>query len=303
MEEKHKNRVILWAILIAVSFMWGLSFIFSDYGLEHVSTVGVLAIRWTIAGLLFFILGITKVLKMNFKGKPKRALLVSALFQPCIYAILELIGIGMTTTSESTLLIALAPTMVIIETALIKGEHHSWKVNAAIGICFLGIATSILFAPNFELGGRATGYLFLIAAVIVGAYFTIRVQDAYVDYTTMEVTACMSVCGGIWFNVLSIINGNFIEDWTAFFTHTESLWSIGFLGICCSFLCYWGYNEVLSRLPQGIAVAFQNSGVTIVGVSSGIILAGDPFGWFTIVGLLLIIGGVCIISIERQKEM
>lgn len=69
-----------------------------------------------------------------------------------------------------------------------------------------------------------------------------------------------------------------------------------FLGICCSCLSYLIFNYVLGKLPATIGTNLVANSVTAVGVLSGCLFAGDPFGWYTVVGVALTITGVCLAS-------
>ena len=60
------------------------------------------------------------------------------------------------------------------------------------------------------------------------------------------------------------------------------------------------YNFVLGKLPATIGANLVANSVTAVGVISGCVFAGDPFGWYTAVGVTLTITGVCLSSLGSK---
>jgi len=73
-----------------------------------------------------------------------------------------------------------------------------------------------------------------------------------------------------------------------------------FLGICCSCLCYLIFNYVLGKLPTAIATNLVANGTTAIGVLAGCVAGGDPFGWYTVIGVGLTITGVCLSTTDRN---
>ena len=45
----------------------------------------------------------------------------------------------------------------------------------------------------------------------------------------------------------------------------------------------------------------QSNTTTTVGIFSGILINGEPFGWYTVVGLLLIMIGIIVLNIQEGK--
>ena len=75
-----------------------------------------------------------------------------------------------------------------------------------------------------------------------------------------------------------------------------------FLGACCSTLCYTCFNKLLGYLDTAIANNLTASTTTIVGVVSGVLIAGDPGGWYTVMGLILTVLGVWMSSMTIQEN-
>ena len=91
-----------------------------------------------------------------------------------------------------------------------------------------------------------------------------------------------------------------VRGWQACFADSSLFFSVLFLGICCSCICYLIFNYVLGKLPPAIATNLVANGTTAIGVLAGCALGGDPFGWFTVVGLALTITGIVLSSTQKS---
>ncbi len=233
---------------------------------------------------------------MGYKGKNIKLLALAVLMQPCIYAILEAWGINLTTSSESSIFIAVVPLMVVLESFVFFKQKVSLRTGLGIIIGFAGVVTSIAFAPEFSTGGKLTGYLCLLGAVTVGALYTLLSNRLGKDFSTMETSFGLAIAGGLFFNVLSLIQGNGLHPYKVFLAGGQTMWAVIYLGVGCSFVAYIIFNYTLSRLKADLATCIQTNSITVVGVAAGIIFGGDNWGWYTILGMLMTITGIVIAS-------
>lgn len=296
-----EQKWFLYALVPVCALMWGLSYLGTSVTLNHLGVMELLALRWTVSALLFLILIALRVVKVSYKGKNVKLVLLVGVLQPCIYAIFETLGIKYTTTSESSIFIATIPLMVLIIGALFLHRRNSRRTIFAIVMAFAGVIICVAFSPEFSLGGKGIGYLFLMGAVISGAIYTYASNKASADFDAIEITFTISVLGAVFFNAVSFAMGNGLHGYMLCFTDTRVLSGVLFLGICCSCLCYLIFNYVLGKLPPVIGTNLVSNSVTAVGVVSGCVFAGDPFGWHIVVGVALTIAGVCISSGGAEK--
>ena len=77
-----------------------------------------------------------------------------------------------------------------------------------------------------------------------------------------------------------------------FFLGIHDCLAVLFLGVFCSCICYLIFNYVLANMNTAVASNISASSATAIGVMSGVLLAGDPGGWFTVAGLALTISGL-----------
>ena len=114
MSEKTGNRTVLYLLVLICALFWGLSFFATTVALTELNPLQILPLRWTLAAVIFIILALTKVIKVDFRKKNLKLLVLTGFIQPCVYSIFETNGIAMTTTSESSIFIATIPVTVLI---------------------------------------------------------------------------------------------------------------------------------------------------------------------------------------------
>ena len=295
-ENKKESKALLYTLFVVLALLWGLSFLGTKVALVELDPVELLAVRWGMSLVLFCLLIGLGIIKVSYKGKNIKLLALAVLMQPCIYAILEAWGINLTTSSESSIFIAVVPLMVVLESFIFLKQKVSRRTGLGIIIGFAGVVTSIAFSPEFSTGGKFTGYLCLLGAVTVGALYTLLSNRLGKDFSTMETSFGLAIAGGLFFNVLSLLQGNGLHPYKVFFAGGQTMWAVIYLGVGCSFAAYIIFNYNLSRLKADLATCIQTNSITVVGVAAGILFGGDKWGWYTILGMLMTITGIVIAS-------
>lgn len=293
---------MIYLSFVAIALLWGTSYIAIKSALTVMTAMELLAIRWSIAFLFFLLLYAFKIVKIDYRGKKLSGLVLLVLFQPCLYALFETIGVDLTSSSESSIFIGVIPLMVVLEGWIIFRKKVSKKLLLAIVTAFAGLLVSIIFAPDFATGGKFTGYLVLLCAITVGGMYCLITNKVSETFSFIEITFGMALGGAVWFNILSLLSGNGISPYLKFAEGGVPTLAVIYLGLGCSFLAYILYNYALSRITAATASCLQTNLITIVGVVAGIAVGGDSWGWYTVVGVIMMSIGV-FMSASEEKEL
>lgn len=302
MNKKITDKKWLMYVLVAIcALFWGFSFLGTTVALRSLQPVQLLSMRWTISAVIFLLLALIGILKVKFTKQNVWKIFAVGLLQPSIYSIFETNGINLTTTSESSIFIATIPIMVLILGRLFFKKRYTARVVNAIIIAFTGVAICVVFSPTFSIGGKGIGYLILIGAVIVGALYCYASGFVSKEFGTMEITFAISITGAIFFNIISFIKGYGLSGYKICMEDYKLFFAVAFLGVCCSCICYIIFNFVLGVLPAAIAANLISNSTTAIGVISGVVFAGDAFGWYVVVGLILTISGIVLASLPNGE--
>lgn len=296
MTKRTGETIRIYIAFITIAVFWGLSFYATIIALRKLSTFQVLQMRWGISAVIFLILIAVRKVRLPHRPAELKYAVLAGLLQPCVYSMFETPGIGLTSSSESSLFIATIPCMTLIFGILFFHRKARPLLLLGITAAFGGVLINTLFSPSFSAGGKLTGYFLLTGAVITGGLFSHASSRASETCSSMQITALMSLMAGGFFSAINALKGDFLQSIRLTFSDSPTLTAVLFLGVGCSCLCYLGFNYVIGRMNPAAASNISASLTTTVGVVSGILFAGDPFGWFTLAALGLTICGVLLSS-------
>lgn len=295
-----RTKVIAYTLAVLSSIFFGLTFLGAKIALSALDPIQVLACRWAVCLAVYLVLIATRIIKVNLKGKSVKWLLLLALAQPCISQIFETIGIDMVTASESAIIYAMIPIMVALISFVFLKKKLKPHVAAGMLIAFAGIVISTVLAEDFSLGGKALGYLLLLLAVTFAAIYTILSEKLSDGFTASERSFAIAVIGFVWFNLIMLGQGSGLSAYTICFQNPSVGLAVLFLGACGSFGGYFMFNYAVSHIPAAQASTINTNLLTMTGVVAGILVQGDAFGWYTVVGMIMIIAGVIIANVSRE---
>lgn len=297
-----ESKPVLIMMFITLALLWGLSFIFTKDSMQYLKPIEVLSLRWLVAVIFFTILMVAKVVRIEYKNKPVKKLIPLVLCQPIIYSLLETLGVNRATASEAAVIIAALPFMVLLLGVIIYKEHPEKKAIFGMFVGFSGVVVTIAFGPFFSLEGNLIGYFFLFAAITVGACYSLQASKLSDEFSPFEITFAMTISGAVAYNLANAMMGNFLHTYSIYFQIPSLVLSSLFLGAGCSCLGFIICNYILTRMNPPIATAVQCNAINLVGVIAGILINGDPWGWYTIVGVALMTLGIIYVSLHTAKQ-
>ena len=292
------SKLFLGMLIFLMGSIWGLSFLATNIAVSHFEPIQTLTLRWTAAAAVFLVLAATGKVRLLGRTPGLGILLATGAAMPCVYGLFEAAGIRLTSVSESGVIIGSMPVFTLLISGLIRRKKSDWLTVAGILISFAGVAGCTVLAPGFTPGGRLPGYLSLLVAVLAGAAFMHLSSRAGAWYSSAQITAAMSLMGCLFFNALNLAEGYGLDTYRGCLAHPEAGLACLFLGVLCSSLCYLLMNYVLSRVENtAVASNLGNCWTTVVAVIAGVVM-GDPAGWYTAVGLALIVAGLFLCARE-----
>jgi len=276
------------------SCLFGLSFTFSRSALQHVEPMQMLAFRFILAAVIMNALRAIGVVKVGFRGKDIRPLLILGLIQPVLYFIFETVGIALTSASEASIVVALIPVFTVIFAVLFLKERPTW-----LQLCFAAVSVSgVVLIAAVEALGQASGNLFglfiLLGAPICAACFTVLSRYLSVRFRPAEITLVMMNLSAVAFTALAIVEKAGAGGLGSFFAplaHLPVWTAILYLGAGSSVGAFFVTNYTLSKLEASQMSVFNNL-TTLIAVAAAVALLNEPLHWYHVVGGVLIISGV-----------
>ena len=280
---------------ITYAAIFGFSFLFTSRVLQHIEPFHLLSFRFLIAFSVMTILRLTKIINIPItKEMFNPNLLLLALFQPLLYFTGETLGVKMTSSSESGLMIALIPILVTIFSAIFIKEYPKKKQIPFIILSTAGVALIILFQEKVEFGSSLLGFSMLLLAVVSAAFFNILSRSLSSKVQPLQITYFMMGFGSLFFTIVALsqhIYGGNLNEFFIPLRQREVLIGLSYLSILSSIIAFFMVNFTLSKVTASQGAVFANL-VTVISIFAGVFLAKESFYIYHIAGSVLIITGV-----------
>lgn len=283
-------------IIIAL-LIWASSFTAGKYAYQMFDPAIAVQLRFFIAGLIALPLFLKSypTIDKNFR---KKLWGIAFLMFP-IGILVQFMGLAYTSASSAVVVIGTEPIMVLILGFLFfkqKVAIYDWVLSV---IAFIGIGLLVLGSQTDE----AVNLFGLMLVLIAGLGFALSIHLAKNLMSSIDnkvYTAVILVQGAIISLPISLL---LIKDWTVNFNWL-GLFSVIYLGVCCSWLAYKLWNVGLNKTPahiSGMLISLE----PVFGVLIAFIFLGERMSLLTALGSVLVIGSAIlstVIPILKEKQ-
>jgi probable blue pigment (indigoidine) exporter len=282
--EKTNLHPIMFTVLVVVTtFLMGSSFTVGKIGLNYVSPLLLVGLRFTIAGVLMAIL-------VRKKLKPEKltdwgriftiGLMQTAGVMGCIFLSLRTITAG-----ESSILTFTNPLMVVMMGTVFLGIRYrllQW-IGAIVG--FIGVFITLGF--HLQL---TTGTLFGLSAAVFWSIGTILIKQWGSRFNVWVLTAYQMLFGGI----ILLLMGLTLESPKLTITPV-SITVILWLAVMASIVQFAIWFYLINQGDPGKTSAFLFL-APFFGVLTGWLLLGEIVEWYVYAGGALIFTGIFLVN-------
>jgi drug/metabolite transporter (DMT)-like permease len=211
------------------------------------------------------------------------------------FNVLVVLGQVLTETSKAAIIAYLMPALTAVFAALLLGERLSARRIAALGVGMAGIG--VLVSENLgALIDAPLGPAIMLGAATVWALGTVAMKAGRFTLAPLPLTVWFLGVSGLacWPFVLAF------EEWPpALSAPVIAVWA--WHALLPMVLCYALWTRLVGQLPASVA-AIATLMAPVVGVSSSIVLLGDPMAWQKVVALGLILASITLTFLRPGKE-
>lgn len=285
------NRISFCLLVILTTGLMGSSFTIGKLGLAYSSPLLLVALRFTLAGIIM-----ATIVKILNKPHPVKAidwlwLVLIGLFQTafvmgCIFMALRTI-----TSGETSILTFMNPLLVVVfGTLFLKSRYHiqQW-IGVLLGI--IGVFLTLGSHLDFKVGT----ILGLLSAVS-WAIATLLIKIHGFKFDTYVMTAYQMLFGG-----LILFLGSLLLEETFFKMTTQSILILLWLTIAASIIQFSIWFYLLQRGNQERTSAFLFL-APFFGVLTGWFLLHERLTWSILFGGLLIFAGIFLVNWKNNFE-
>lgn len=308
---------IIYLFAVLKNVIYGLSVFFIGNLSAEVAVMDILALRYLLSFVVFWLLKQTGVIKIrvglkDFVRKNERtpylkSVLLTSLFEPVLYMFFETLGISMTTGITAAVILSLAPVTSCICEELFLKERTTLLQKLFLALGIAGVIYIAVHTESSQGKDSLAGILLVLAAVLSGSLFCTFSRKSSEAFSAMEITYVTAAVGMVVFNAVNVCRHLFLGTLNQYFTpylKMENLIGFVFLGVFCTIVATWMNNYALARMQISTMAAFGGLS-TLVTIAAGVLLGGEQLYLYHGIGLVLIVSrmvGVSYIQIRKQKK-
>ncbi|MCI1580890.1 DMT family transporter [Clostridium beijerinckii] len=272
--------------------LWSASFIATKLAYETFAPIQLVAVRTLFAVILFWFMRKITSNNEQIQKEDRMRIALSGFLGITLYFAIENIGVSMTSSSNSALIVASFPAVTTLLEFFIY--HSKPNVKKVLGIILAIIGVAVLTQINVDGNSKSMlGNIILIGAGIVWAFYNFITRDLTNKYSAMTLTYYQMLAGFIFFLPFVIIEG---KTWRM--PTMTSASALIYLSVGCSIVAFLLYNLGLRKLSASISVSLMNL-VPVLGLIFSILILHESVSTVQILGGVIVIIGVILSSIQK----
>lgn len=277
--------------LLALYLIWGSTYLGIRFALESYPPFLLAGVRFLAAGTALY-----GFLRLRGMAAPTRLQWRNAAFTGLL---LLGLGNGLVCFAEARVssgIAAVAVASMPLFAALFSGMYGEWpsrRESIGLSIGFVGV---IVLNLGSSLSGARLGALALLVAAACWAFGSVWSRRRDMPKGPMN-TAAQMLCASVALIVVGFAGG---EHLPAHPTLRATL-ALGYLAIFGSIIGFSAYLYVLKHARPALATsyAYVNPPVAVL---VGVLLAGEHVGPYDLTGMAIILIGVAVITLAKQKR-
>ncbi|NSB15218.1 DMT family transporter [Clostridium beijerinckii] len=272
--------------------LWSASFIATKLAYETFAPIQLAAVRTLFAVILFWFMRKIASNNEQIQKEDRMRIALSGFLGITLYFAIENIGVSMTSSSNSALIVASFPAVTTLLEFFIY--HSKPNVKKVLGIILAIIGVAVLTQINVDGNSKSMlGNIILIGAGVVWAFYNFITRDLTNKYSAMTLTYYQMLAGFIFFLPFVIIEG---KTWRM--PTMTSASALIYLSVGCSIVAFLLYNLGLRKLSASISVSLMNL-VPVLGLIFSILILHESVSTVQILGGIIVIIGVILSSIQK----
>jgi drug/metabolite transporter (DMT)-like permease len=266
---------------------WGTNYAATKYAAEFVPPLLIVAIRFTVGGLLM--LCVLRILEPGDRLAPKDFLPMVGLgcLGVAIGQTAFTFGVSMTTAANTGLIFATGPVWGLVLGSVLGLERPTFRGILGVGLSITGVGIVFYEGLGTEGTSLVGDFLVLLAAIGFGAY-TVLSMPVQGRHSPLAVATYSLLFGGLVVLVLSTPYFTGV-DWGS--VGTGAWAAVAFSAIFAAAFAFSAWQMGISRIGANRVLVYQYL-ITFTGVASGIVFFDEVLGIEKLVGGAVILVGV-----------
>lgn len=291
-----RSRIYTCAVIFSI--LIGFSFLGIKVCINYANTIQILVHRYNVAFLAMLILVVTGFVKVKFKGKSKKNIIITSGGYIAFMG-LQTWGLLYSTSIMGSILFAVIPIIAKIIAGVLLGEKSTGKENFFVTLSVTALIFMIVMGSGAgDLTFTLPGIILLVCSSMVMALSNVYMRFVRNEYSPWEICFMITIIGCIVFNLAYFVYAIKGAGYGEYFKPFENIGftlAISYLGIACIIASSTLVAYMLKHLPAVKATIFGNVS-TMISILAGVIILDEKLAWYHLVCAALIVTGVIGLS-------
>ncbi|MGN0903203.1 MAG: DMT family transporter [Succinivibrio sp.] len=292
-----KKEILLGHIFaITVILFWGLTFVSSKVLLKEFTPVEILFDRFVLATLALLIFAPKALAFISLKVELYSALV--GFFGVTLYFVFENNALVYSNASNVCLIVATAPLFCAICDRLF---NHGEKLSSAFFLGFIVAITGIacISTGTLKLDLNPLGDLLALGCAIEWGFYVLYISKLHNLKVPMLTVTIKSFFYSVILTVPIMIMDGYSLKWDRIIEPVNAVNFI-FLGVFCSSLSFYIWNKAITYIGV-VKTNVYIYGTPVVTAVGATLLIDETITVYTILGMVLAIGGLVISQFGKKK--
>ncbi|MHA2249160.1 MAG: DMT family transporter [Candidatus Kariarchaeaceae archaeon] len=285
------SNYIFYILLTLTAISWGAAFPMGKIVASKLPPSTAAFYRFLIVLPLFFV--ITKIIDKEVMIEKKYHVnaAIFGILQVSLYNYLFFTGIGMTSSSNATLVISSGPVITAIVASLLYADEklNSTRIIGLI-LAFVGVVLIVIFNPNKQSSGALLGDFIIFLAAIAFAIYTLYSRKCLKVMSPFKLTSWGTFYGVIVLFFISLTERNSPKT-----VDTQLIVALLYLSLVAAGFGFLMYNIGARVLGPSRVAIFINT-VPMFGVITSVLILGEVFSIWHPISFALIVSGVYFVN-------
>jgi len=278
--------------------IWGLSLVATKNLLQNGFSPNIITfLRFFIASVIVHF-----TLKKEEKSKIAKRDYIHFLFMATggisLFYFFENAGLIYTTVANTSLITATIPLFTLLIAAMFYDKRLVWQ--NILGI-FMGLSgTFLLFYKDILASGvHLKGDLLIFGSVVMWIVYSFAYRKIMEKYNTNFITYIIFILGTLLLLPVVVIERN---NWGQLNFNIQSVLSLFFLAVFCSYLGYYFWNIAVKNIGVKITsnlILF----LPVVSITAGILIYNEPFSVNLLLSAAFITSGAYLTSLSKPENL
>jgi len=283
-------------LLVGLWLVWGSSWPAMRMVFMEVPVWQFRAVSTAFAALVLLVIAAARGDRLRVPRRHWGALFAASVFNIMIWLICVGYGLSLLGAGHGAIITYTLPVWTAVISVVVLKERLTWRKSLAVALGVAGVL--VLLSSDFvAIGTSPVGAAFLLAAAIGWAIGTIIVKR--VDWSVGMYT----LAG--WQLVIALVPISAValtaEPFMLHQIRGDTLWAALYVTFIALIAGYALWFKIVEHFPAIIA-SLGSLMVPVIGVASGALMLGEPFGWIEVAALALVLIAISLVLFNGGKR-